>query len=193
MKYVTGVYALNLQCSLDTGGDWHQPCLDWRDSIRFKDSGNSVLGDFGIEEITFMPGYTLKDAFCEYNTNRSLAIQKYGKSLEDLIQAKSSSDAVYRADHIRACLDLLIDGRYRDVTGMRNSFLDDKYMQRVFEALVKMKCLDNWDEIYNFIIREYGMRWVLFERNGYEWSDNILNRKPFGGRLEELRNGKKSI
>ena len=48
IKYLTGIHALNLPCSLETTGDWHQSALVWKDlSIRCK--SESVFGDWGIE------------------------------------------------------------------------------------------------------------------------------------------------
>ena len=29
MKYISGINALNLPCSLDTCGDWHTSALQW--------------------------------------------------------------------------------------------------------------------------------------------------------------------
>ena len=48
MKYITGVHALNLPCSLLTCGDWHSPSLQW-ERLRFSESNDSVFGDYGIE------------------------------------------------------------------------------------------------------------------------------------------------
>jgi len=48
MRYVTGVHALNLPCSLLTGGDWHTSALRWVNII-FGETDESVFGDYGIE------------------------------------------------------------------------------------------------------------------------------------------------
>lgn len=48
MKYITGIQALNIPCSLDTTGDWHRDGISW-DPIAFADSESSVFGDYGIE------------------------------------------------------------------------------------------------------------------------------------------------
>lgn len=48
MKYITGIHALNLPCSLDTCGDWHQSAIQW-ESPTFADSDLSVYGEYGIE------------------------------------------------------------------------------------------------------------------------------------------------
>lgn len=48
MKYVTGIFALNLPCSLDTCGDWHSCSINW-DNVDIRESNNSILKDYGIE------------------------------------------------------------------------------------------------------------------------------------------------
>ena len=54
MKYITGIHALNLNCSLETCGDWHQSGIQWeRPTIR--ESSDSIFGDYGIEENEHIP------------------------------------------------------------------------------------------------------------------------------------------
>ena len=48
MRYISGVHALNLPCSLQTCGDWHCSALRWRD-ITFMDTETAFFGDYGIE------------------------------------------------------------------------------------------------------------------------------------------------
>ena len=48
MKYVTGIFALNLPCSLDTCGDWHSCSINWN-NVDIRESNNSILKDYGIE------------------------------------------------------------------------------------------------------------------------------------------------
>lgn len=48
MRYITGIHVLNLSCNLETCGDWHTSALRWRD-ISFKNTGESIFGDWGIE------------------------------------------------------------------------------------------------------------------------------------------------
>ncbi len=40
MIYVSGIHALNLNCKLNTSGDWHQSALKWKD-ITLLDSEKS--------------------------------------------------------------------------------------------------------------------------------------------------------
>lgn len=48
LQYITGIYALNLACSLDTCGDWHCSSLDWR-KVSFSNAYDSVFGLYGLE------------------------------------------------------------------------------------------------------------------------------------------------
>jgi len=54
MRYITGIHALNLPCSLLTSGDWHQSALQWV-SPQFRDSEDSFFGDYGIEQCSVVP------------------------------------------------------------------------------------------------------------------------------------------
>lgn len=48
MMYLTGQHALNIECSLNTCGDWHASSLRW-DNITFENSQDRFFKDFGIE------------------------------------------------------------------------------------------------------------------------------------------------
>lgn len=54
MKYISGIYALNLKCKLNTCGDWHQSSLNW-DDVVFDDSDKSIYKEYGIEEDSYQP------------------------------------------------------------------------------------------------------------------------------------------
>ncbi|MDR3037357.1 MAG: hypothetical protein LBU31_02990 [Coriobacteriales bacterium] len=49
MRYLTGIYALNVPSSLDADGDWHASALDWT-RARTRDSADALFGEWGIEE-----------------------------------------------------------------------------------------------------------------------------------------------
>lgn len=48
MRYISGLKALNLPCSLDTCGDWHTSAINWS-NIETKESNKSFFKDWGIE------------------------------------------------------------------------------------------------------------------------------------------------
>ena len=54
MRYITGIHALNLPCSLLTCGDWHSPALQWENPVS-RDSEDSFFGDYGIEMCSVVP------------------------------------------------------------------------------------------------------------------------------------------
>ncbi|MCL2086873.1 MAG: hypothetical protein FWH05_04675 [Oscillospiraceae bacterium] len=54
MKYITGIHALNLNCSLETSGDWHQSAIQW-DKPNMADTEGSIFGEYGIELCEHVP------------------------------------------------------------------------------------------------------------------------------------------
>lgn len=132
MNYVTGMHALNLMCPLGTTGDWHSASVDWN-NLEFKESEDSVFGDFGIYE---------------------------GKIL---------GKKYHIADHIRASLDFLEDGKFMLAGGMRKDYLDDdpKFDEIVFEKCLLLKDSELWDKIDAFLSKEYKSRyWKWRDKNG---------------------------
>ncbi len=48
MEYITGIFALNIECELETCGDWHCSALDW-DNMKFLNTEESFYENYGIE------------------------------------------------------------------------------------------------------------------------------------------------
>lgn len=48
MKYITGIHGLNIPCSLETCGDWHQSGIQWKKATIWESEG-SILDEYGIE------------------------------------------------------------------------------------------------------------------------------------------------
>ena len=59
MQYITGQHALNIPCPLLTCGDWHQSAIQWNYPL-FRNSNDSVFGDYGIEKNVAIPEHTEK-------------------------------------------------------------------------------------------------------------------------------------
>lgn len=134
MIYITGIHALNLPCSLETCGDWHQSGIQW-DKPNFRESTTSFFQDYGIE-----PNHRIPEHEGVYNV----------------------------ANTIRAILDLLFEKNFPTAQGMNKDFIcNPKYDKEVFIYVSKMKCLDYWKEIDDFMEREYKIKWVNFKRGNY--------------------------
>ena len=69
MLYITGKHALNIPCSLQTCGDWHQPALKW-ENIDLRNSDDSIFGDYGIEHDKYIPYH--QESFSIANHIRAL-------------------------------------------------------------------------------------------------------------------------
>lgn len=69
MKYITGIQALNLPCSLETCGDWHTSALQWS-NLNVEETENSVFKEWGIEDCSCVPEHT--GTFKIANTLRAL-------------------------------------------------------------------------------------------------------------------------
>ena len=70
----------------------------------------------------------------------------------------------YVANTIRACLDLLQEGTFTVAQGMNDDFIcNEKYDEEVFEKVLEMKTLENWNEIDSFMKREYRVKWLNYK------------------------------
>lgn len=131
MEYISGVHALNLTCSLNTCGDWHQSAIQWeRPTLR--KSEDSIFGDYGIET--------------------GVRIPEHGGTFA-------------AANHIRALLDLLAEGKFSLTQGMRDDFIcTDEYNGEIFEKVSMMERLPLWQQIDAFMEKEYRMTWVRYRK-----------------------------
>lgn len=131
MLYVSGVHALNLDCELETCGDWHQSAIQWN-KLFLLDSEKSIFGDYGIEFNKKVPEHT---------------------------------EAFSVANHIRALLDLLQQGRFSIAEGMNKDYIcNDKYTEEIFKKVYLLKDDANWNKIDNFMKKEYLLRWIDFKK-----------------------------
>lgn len=131
MKYLSGIYALNLPCELDTTGDWHASALNW-DRVILRESDLSVFGGYGIEKEKRIPEH---------------------------------QGTFFVANHIRAVLDLLDEGMFNILQGLKEDFIDnDKYTEELFGKILLLKNNQNWNDIDFFILFEYRNEWTDFKR-----------------------------
>ena len=61
MKYLSGLHALKLRCSLNTHGYWKDISVKWK-PLPLSESDGSIWGEYGIEENQFCHGEYLKTA-----------------------------------------------------------------------------------------------------------------------------------
>lgn len=128
------MFALNLDCSLGATGDWHTSGMNWS-KLKLHDTKDSIFGDWGIE-----------------------------RSGESKVHVPGKEGHSYNiANHIRACLDLLEEGKFSCVEGMYRDFLDedDQYNEAIFTRVLlpAKRKPDMWDDLHCFMCREYGMKW----------------------------------
>ena len=67
------------------------------------------------------------------------------------------------ANHIRACLDLLEQGKFAQAQGMRRDFIcNEKYTMEIFHMVKKLDHAENWSDINRFMEKEYLLLWKNF-------------------------------
>lgn len=139
MLYITGIYALNLPCSLNTDGDWHCAALNWK-AMKLFDSKRSFFGNYGIEK---------------------------NKNLYEWVSIEEFKGKKYNiANHIRALLDLIYQEKYSIAQGMRDDFIDNSdYTLEIFNKINEMKNLPYWHRIDKFMGKEYKLQWINYRRN----------------------------
>lgn len=132
VDFITGIHALNIPCSLETGGDWHASALSWKNP-NVKNTSMGVFGDYGIE-------------------------------LNDKVPENPGKH--YVANHIRACLDLIEEGRFSVVQCMKEDFIcNDKYNDEIFAQVAKLRNASNWEDVRRFMKKEYRSAWLDYERS----------------------------
>lgn len=97
---------------------------------------------------------------------KDLGIEK-GKYIEELGTLQNV------ADHIRACADLLDEGRYSLASGMRLDYFDnDKDISEIlFDYVYRLKAVKNehdWQDISRVMEKDYMLRWLKFMKEKEE-------------------------
>lgn len=73
----------------------------------------------------------------------------------------------YVANHIRALLDLIVQGNFSLAQGMNKDFIcNDIYTEEIFQKVIELQKFTNWLEIDAFIGKEYYGKWLKFKK-GY--------------------------
>ncbi len=85
--------------------------------------------------------------------------QSYSNSLVNLYN-------VNKANYIRACLDLLEQGKFSLLNTFMHKWLDTddkKLLSEIFSQVSKLSTSDKWSEIDDLMCHEYMMKWVRFK------------------------------
>ena len=73
------------------------------------------------------------------------------------------------ANTIRALLDLLYERNYPAAQGMNDDFIcNAEYDTEVFQKVYLMSKLPYWDEINDFMKKEYELKWIEYLRSKNE-------------------------
>ena len=130
MRYVTDIHALNLNCDLNTTGDWHQSALQW-DHPRMAESEDSVLGDWGI--VRNSPVHLPEHGSQRFNVSNHL------RALVDMLAAGRFT---------------LAQGMRKDFIDT------SEYDDEIFAHIKLLRYQPNWAEIDAFMKKEYGRKWI---------------------------------
>lgn len=84
-----------------------------------------------------------------------------------------SDQKINVANHIRASLDLIEQGEFAKAHDM-NIFIGDEYREEVFDKVYEMKEQENFEEIKLFMMKEYGVPWIVFLRNKGEEHGHLI-------------------
>jgi hypothetical protein len=69
------------------------------------------------------------------------------------------------ANHIRALLDLLEQGKFSVAQGMNEDFIcNDCYNDEIFSKVSLMKGSKNWPQIDRFMGKEYASQWLEYKK-----------------------------
>jgi len=69
------------------------------------------------------------------------------------------------ANHIRACLDMLLFRQFSLLQGMRKDFIGvEEYDNLIFDKVSKLKKMSYWNEVDAFMEKEYLMKWVNYRK-----------------------------
>lgn len=134
MKYISGIFALNIPCSLDTTGDWHRSSLPW-DKVDIKESDNSPLKDWGIEKNVY-----IKELNGRYNVANTL------RACVDFLD----TDKYLSAEGMRK--DYLGNDKY------------NQELFRAVYSLKPHKTPTQWENISRIMEKDYMLKWLNYKK-----------------------------
>lgn len=136
MKYLTGIYALNIENSLNTCGDWHTSALDWN-KIELQESDKSIFKDWGIELNKRIPCHT--ELYAVANDLRAI--------LDLMESGKTSWLKGFKNDFL--CTDEYNTEFFNKVLLLKES----KHWKNI-DVLMKREFMNQWEEYCGEIAEE---------------------------------------
>ena len=133
MKYISGIFALNIPCPLGTTGDWHRSSLTWN-KLRLHESDDSVMKEKGIEKDVYV-----RELGGRYN------VANHIRAIADLLDD---------GDYVTA------EGMRNDYLDDDRRF--DRTLFEYVYALRKTKSDRDWWRISLRVEQEYMLKWLKF-------------------------------
>jgi hypothetical protein len=98
-----------------------------------------------------------------FNSEKSVS-KDYGIELNHSVPYNPGS--FYVANHIRALLDLIVQGNYLIAQGMNKDYIcNDSYTEEIFQKIMVLKNTQNWPDIDSFMGREYYSNWLKYKKS----------------------------
>ena len=78
------------------------------------------------------------------------------------------------ANHLRAVLDLLYEGKFKDLAGLKREIIaNDQLTPELFDKVVELHTQNVWNKVSWFIGCEYGLQWLEFLKSkNIDWPTN---------------------
>ncbi len=85
----------------------------------------------------------------------------YGIEVNESVPAHGPSTLI--ANHLRACLDLLSEGKTQPLVGLKREIIaNNQYTAELFDKVITLKEMPIWNEVSWFMGCEYGLQWLDF-------------------------------
>lgn len=137
MEYISGMYALNLTCDLETCGDWHTSALDWQ-KVYTMESNGSLFGNYGIESNRSIPEHS--GTYYVANHIRAILDLMYEERFGCIQGMKE---------------DFIVTDNYNEE------------IFELVDKLINHSTPDKANRIKEFMCREYRLEWVDYMEGRY--------------------------
>lgn len=159
MRYITGIVALGTFCERDTRGLWNIRRSDYLDEENMR-----------LRESNESP-------FKDYGIERNKIISYHEFTTYNV------------ADHVRAYVDLLYDGKFDFLKGVFADAINDSRARKDIFMLVygKLRHLAIFKEINEFMEDEFGSAWISYKQAVQASAEHIANHHEEMLKLDVLQ------